>query len=45
MKDCMRYRERLHEWVDGELEGSFGEEVDTHVSLCPKCADAAKAVE
>lgn len=45
MKDCMRYRERLHEWVDGELEGSFGEEVDTHVSICPKCADAAKAVE
>lgn len=45
MDDCIRYRERLHEWVDGELDGSFCEEVDSHVSLCPKCADAAKAVE
>ncbi|MAW78149.1 MAG: hypothetical protein CMJ95_12295 [Planctomycetes bacterium] len=45
MDDCIRYRERLHEWVDGELDGTFCEEVDTHVSLCPKCADAAKAVE
>lgn len=45
MDDCIRYRERLHEWVDGELDGPFCEEVDTHISLCPKCADAAKAVE
>ncbi|MGE4619310.1 MAG: zf-HC2 domain-containing protein, partial [Planctomycetota bacterium] len=45
MDDCIRYRERLHEWVDGELEDTFCEEVDKHVTHCPSCADAAKGVE
>ncbi|RTZ93155.1 MAG: hypothetical protein DSY92_01160 [Planctomycetota bacterium] len=45
MEDCIRFKERLHEWVDGELGEVVADEVDTHLSLCPKCADAARAIE
>ena len=45
MEDCIRFKKRLHEWVDGELGEVVADEVDTHLSLCPKCADAARAIE
>ncbi len=45
MDDCIRYKDRLHEWADGELVDGVAEEVDLHLSICPKCADTARAIE
>ena len=44
MDDCIRYQEKLHEWVDQELDLPISEDIDLHVSRCPHCADTAKGI-
>ena len=34
---CMEALERLHEYLDGELESASHEEVAQHFSMCQKC--------
>lgn len=45
MNDCRDIRERLHEWVDGELDPSLAEEVHRHIDVCIDCSDTASAIE
>jgi hypothetical protein len=45
MDDCIRFKDKLHEWVDGELLDGDADEVDLHLTLCPDCADTARAIE
>lgn len=45
MNDCIRYQEKLHDWVDQELDLPTSEEVHLHLSRCPQCADAAKGIQ
>ncbi|MDE0959834.1 MAG: zf-HC2 domain-containing protein [Planctomycetota bacterium] len=45
MDDCIRYKDKLHEWVDGELVDGDADEVDLHLTLCSECADTARAIE
>lgn len=45
MDDCIRFKDKLHEWVDGELVDGDADEVDLHLTLCPDCADTARAIE
>ena len=45
MNDCIHYQEKLHDWVDQELDAPTSEEIDLHLSHCPQCADAAKGIQ
>lgn len=45
MNDCIRYQEKLHDWVDQELDLPTSEEIQLHLSQCPQCADAAKGIQ
>lgn len=45
MNDCLHYQEKLHDWVDQELDAPTSEEIDLHLSHCPQCADAAKGIQ
>jgi len=44
MTDCPRIRERLHEWVDRELDREPAAEVARHVEACPCCAEVARSI-
>ncbi|OUU23475.1 MAG: hypothetical protein CBC13_05400 [Planctomycetia bacterium TMED53] len=44
MSDCIRFQDKLHDWVDQELDLPTSEEIDLHVARCPQCADAAKGI-
>ena len=45
MNDCIRYQDKLHDWVDQELDLPTSEEIHLHLSQCPQCADAAKGIQ
>ena len=45
MNDCRDIRDRLHEWVDGELDPSLAAEVHRHIDGCIDCHDTASAIE
>ncbi len=44
MNDCIRFQDKLHDWVDLELDLPTSEEIDLHLSRCPHCADTAKGI-
>ncbi|MEE8141793.1 MAG: zf-HC2 domain-containing protein [Planctomycetota bacterium] len=43
--NCSEARERLHEWVDGELsETSSAESLREHLRSCPKCEELGESI-
>ena len=36
--DCSYYRERINEYVDGEMDYLQVAELQAHLSFCPDCA-------
>lgn len=44
MSDCPQIREKLHDWVDRELDREPAAEVARHVEACPRCAEVARSI-
>ena len=40
--DCSYYRERINEYVDGEMDYLQVAELQAHLSFCPDCAAKAQ---
>ncbi|HIN80318.1 MAG TPA: hypothetical protein EYN00_04505 [Planctomycetes bacterium] len=45
MNECRDIRDRLHEWVDGELDPILAADIHRHIDDCVDCADTASAIE
>ena len=43
-KNCAEFRDKLHDWVDGELSKNAAAAVQLHADSCPPCADQVQAV-
>ena len=38
-EDCKAYFEKISEYLDGELDGTLCEKIETHLIECPECQD------
>ena len=43
-EDCMRYAERISEFLDGELDEETFSEIRAHLESCPECRHCVESL-
>ncbi len=43
-EDCMKYAERISEFLDGELDEETFAEIRAHVERCPECRHCVESL-
>jgi len=43
-EDCMKYAERISEFLDGELDEEIFAEIRSHLEVCPECRHCVESL-